>query len=51
VRLRLSRPLGGAVRNATVLRDGLGWHVAFGIATGALPVPSNGLGEGHDRQR
>ena len=34
VRFRLSRPLGGAVRNATVSRDGLGWHVSFGVATG-----------------
>jgi Helix-turn-helix domain len=43
VRLRLSRPLGGAVRNATVRRDGLGWHVAFGVATGAEPAAPNGL--------
>jgi putative transposase len=43
VRLRLSRPLGGAVRNATVRRDGLGWHVAFGVATGAEPATPNGL--------
>src|SRR5919201_2509242 len=26
VRLRLSRPLAGTVRNATVSRDALGWH-------------------------
>jgi transposase len=32
VRFRLSRPLGGVVRNATVSRDGLGWHVSFGVA-------------------
>ncbi|MHA6804500.1 RNA-guided endonuclease InsQ/TnpB family protein [Salinifilum ghardaiensis] len=31
VTFRLSRPLGGTVRNATVSRDGLGWHVAFGV--------------------
>jgi putative transposase len=43
VRFRLSRPLGGAVRNATVRRDGLGWHVSFGIATGAEPAEPNGL--------
>jgi len=43
VRLRLSRPLGGVVRNATVRRDGLGWHVSFGIATGAEPAAPNGL--------
>ena len=29
VPFRLSRPLGGVVRNATVSRDALGWHVAF----------------------
>ena len=43
VRFRLSRPLGGAVRNATVRRDGLGWHVSFGVATGAEPAAPNGL--------
>jgi putative transposase len=43
VRFRLSRPLGGVVRNATVSRDGLGWHVAFGVATAAEPAAPNGL--------
>jgi putative transposase len=43
MRFRLSRPLGGVVRNATVTRDGLGWHVSFGIATGAAPTAPNGL--------
>jgi putative transposase len=43
LRLRLSRPLGGVVRNATVRRDGLGWHVSFGVATGAEPPAPNGL--------
>jgi putative transposase len=43
VPFRPSRPLGGVVRNATVSRDALGWHVAFGVATGARPVPPNGL--------
>jgi putative transposase len=43
VQLRLSRPLGGAVRNATVSHDALGWHVAFGVATGAKPVAPNRL--------
>jgi putative transposase len=43
VRFRLSRPIGGAVRNATVNRDGLGWHVSFGVATGAEPATPNGL--------
>lgn len=31
VRFRLSRPIKGTVRNATISRDGIGWHVAFGI--------------------
>ena len=43
VQFRLSRPLGGVVGNATVSRDALGWHVAFGVATGAKPVAPNGL--------
>jgi putative transposase len=43
LRFRLSRPLGGQVRNATVSRDGLGWHVSFGTATGAKPAVPNGL--------
>jgi putative transposase len=42
VRFRLSRPV-GVVRNATVSRDALGWHVAFGVATGARLVVPNGL--------
>jgi putative transposase len=40
---RLSRPLGGVVRNATVRRDGLGWHVSFGVATNIQPAAPNGL--------
>jgi putative transposase len=43
VRFRLSRPLGGVVRNATMRRDGLGWHVSFGIAADTAPVAPNGL--------
>ena len=43
LRFRLSRPFGGMVRNATVCRDGLGWHVSFGIATGTEPAAPNGL--------
>lgn len=42
VRFRWSRALGGIVRNATVSRDGLGWHIAFGIAFGRQT-------SGHDR--
>jgi putative transposase len=43
VRFRLSRPLGGAVRNVTVTCDGLGWHVSFGVATDMQPAAPNGL--------
>lgn len=43
VRFRLSRPLSGTVRNATVSHDGLGWHVSFGVATGTEPAAPNGL--------
>ncbi|WP_327428181.1 RNA-guided endonuclease InsQ/TnpB family protein [Streptomyces sp. NBC_01236] len=39
VRFRLSRALGGVVRNATISKDGVGWHVSFGVATGARPLP------------
>jgi putative transposase len=42
MRFRLSRPLGGVVRNATVSCDGLGWHVSFGIATDTDPAVPNG---------
>jgi len=42
VRFRLSRALGGVVRNATVSRDGLGWHVSFGVATGEKTAAPNG---------
>ncbi|MER6994797.1 transposase [Streptomyces sp. NPDC000410] len=42
VRFRLSRSLGGAVRNCVLVRDGLGWHVAFGVHTGAVDAPPNG---------
>jgi putative transposase len=37
VRFRWSRPLGGVMRNATVSRDGLGWHIAFGVH---IPAPA-----------
>ena len=43
VRFRLSRPLGGVVRNATMRRDGLGWHISFGVAAGAEPAAPNDL--------
>ena len=43
VRFRLSRPLGGTVRNATVSVDALGWHVSFGIESDTPDAPANGL--------
>jgi putative transposase len=43
VRFRLSRPLGGVVRNATVSVDALGWHVSFGVTTRTEPAAPNGL--------
>ncbi|MCP3819054.1 transposase [Streptomyces sp. A3M-1-3] len=42
VRFRLSRPLGGTIRNATVSRDGASWHIAFGVATGIKAAAPNG---------
>jgi putative transposase len=43
VRFRLSRPLGGMVRNATIAKDALGWHVSFGVAIATKPAPPNRL--------
>ena len=43
VRFRQSRPLGGIVRNATIAKDGLGWHISFGVATAIKPAPPNRL--------
>jgi putative transposase len=43
LRFRLSRPLGGMVRNATIAKDALGWHVSFGLATATKPAPPNRL--------
>ncbi|WP_078970372.1 RNA-guided endonuclease InsQ/TnpB family protein [Streptomyces natalensis] len=42
LRFRLSRALGGTVRSCTLSRNGLGWHVAFGVHTGAKSAPPNG---------
>ncbi|SDK75437.1 putative transposase [Streptomyces indicus] len=41
MRFRLSRAIGGTIRNATVSRDGNGWHVSFGVHTGIKPEPPN----------
>jgi putative transposase len=43
MRFRLSRPLGGVVRNATITKDPLGWHVSFGVATAAEMASPNNL--------
>ncbi|WP_329376297.1 transposase [Streptomyces sp. NBC_01351] len=42
LRFRLSRALGGAIRNATISRDGNGWHISFGVHTGRRPDAPNG---------
>lgn len=48
LRFRWSRALGGVTRSATISRDGLGWHVAFGIASGRAasshPHPNRAVG-------
>ncbi|MEW2301927.1 transposase [Streptomyces sp. NPDC006655] len=31
--------MGGTLRNITISRNGTGWHVSFGVATGAEPAP------------
>lgn len=42
LRFRISRTIGGTIRNATVSRDGNGWHVSFGVHTGRKPDTPNG---------
>lgn len=42
VRFRWTRPLGGVVKNATVLRDGGRWYISFCIEDGAEPAEPNG---------
>ncbi|MFG2027812.1 RNA-guided endonuclease InsQ/TnpB family protein [Streptomyces sp. NPDC048825] len=41
MRFRLSRGMGGTVRNATVSRDGNGWHISFGVHTGFKAAEPN----------
>jgi putative transposase len=43
VRLRWTRPLGGVLRNATVLRDGGRWYVSFCVDDGVAPAAPNNL--------
>lgn len=42
VRFRWTQPVGGTVRNATVLRDGGCWYVSFCVEDGVLAVEPNG---------
>ena len=43
VRFRMSRALGGTLRNATVTVNGTGvWHIAFGVAAVRESAPPNG---------
>ncbi|MFI8500840.1 RNA-guided endonuclease InsQ/TnpB family protein [Streptomyces sp. NPDC085524] len=42
LRFRLSRAMGGTIRNATVSCDGNGWHISFGVHTGRKPKAPNG---------
>jgi putative transposase len=41
-RFRLSRPLGGEIRHATVSRDALGWEVSFCVSLDEVPARANG---------
>ncbi|WP_432086780.1 RNA-guided endonuclease InsQ/TnpB family protein [Streptomyces sp. bgisy095] len=41
LRFRLSRVLGGELRSCTLVLDGLGWHVSFGIHAGTGAAESN----------
>lgn len=43
IKFRMSRPLDRIVRNATVSKDGLGWHIAFGVHVERPAVAPNGL--------
>jgi len=43
VRFRWTRPLGGVIHNATVLRDGGRWYVSFCVETGESAPGPNGL--------
>jgi putative transposase len=42
VRFRWSRPLGGAIHNATVARDGGRWYVSFCVEDGVTEATPNG---------
>lgn len=42
VRFRWTRPLGGAIRNATILKDGGCWYVSFCVEDGMVESVPNG---------
>lgn len=42
LRFRVSRAIGGTIRNVTISRDGSGWHISFGVHTGTKPATWNG---------
>lgn len=42
VRFRWTRPIGGTIRNATVLRDGGRWYVSFCVEDGVVEAAPNG---------
>jgi putative transposase len=43
VRFRWTRPIGGTIRNATILRDGGRWYISFCVEDGVAEVAPNGL--------
>ncbi|UUN28786.1 transposase [Streptomyces sp. FIT100] len=45
ITFRWTRPLGGAIRSATMTRDGERWHISFLVETGA-PAPAVNLERG-----
>jgi len=50
VRFRWTRPVGGTIRNATVLKDGGRWYISFCVEDGVVAVEPNGKpGVGLDR--
>ncbi|MEV4242090.1 transposase [Streptosporangium canum] len=52
VRFRLTRPLGGKIKNATVCRDGRHWYISFLVEDGIAPPERHadpGSGVGVDR--
>lgn len=42
VRFRWTRPPGGTIKHASVMRDALGWHISFCVELAAPPAEPNG---------